>query len=211
MPNTLNKLENNVIVNAVLNLKSKIREIPDWPKKGVSFKDITTLLKDREAFLYAIDKLAEPYLPRTTSKKAGKGSIIQGKDVRGLETMPDIIVGIAARGFLLSSGVAYKLKKGLAIIRKEGKLPYKTIKQKYTLEYAANVFEMHEDAISAGQKVAIIDDVLATGGTMQATVNLIERLGGKVIGISFLIELDFLHGREKLKNYNINSLIHYES
>lgn len=172
----------------MINLKSKIREIQDWPKKGVSFKDITTLLKDKEAFLYAIDKLAEPYL----------------------ENMPDVIVGIDARGFLLSSGVAYKLKKGLAIIRKEGKLPYKTIKQKYILEYATNVFEIHEDAISADQKVVIIDDVLATGGTMEATCQLIEKLGGKVIGISFLIELDFLHGREKLKNYPIHSLVHYD-
>lgn len=173
----------------MFNLKSKIREVPDWPKKGVSFKDITTLLKDKEAFIYVIDKLAEPYL----------------------KNMPDIIVGIDARGFLLSSGVAYKLKKGLAIIRKEGKLPYKTIKQEYTLEYATNVFEIHEDAISVGQKVAIIDDVLATGGTMEATCRLIEKLGGKVIGISFLIELDYLKGREKLKDYKINSLLHYES
>ncbi len=174
----------------MIELKSKIREIPDWPQKGVSFKDITPLLQDKEAFCFAIDKLCESL-----------------DNARG---RPDIIVGIDARGFILSAAMAYKLKTGLAIIRKKGKLPHKTICQDYTLEYATNTIEMHEDAIQKGQKVLLIDDVLATGGTMEATAKIVEKLGGKIIGISFLIELDFLKGREKLKNYKINSLIHYE-
>lgn len=171
-----------------MDLKSKIREIPDWPKKGISFKDITPLLQDREAFALAIDKLAEPYL----------------------NNKPDIIVGIDARGFILSAVLAYKFKKGLAIIRKKGKLPHKTISQDYTLEYAINTIEMHKDAIESGQKVLLVDDVLATGGTMKATADIIEKVGGEIIGIAFLIELDYLKGREKLKNYPIYSLIHYE-
>jgi len=170
-----------------MDLKSKIREIPDWPEKGVNFKDITPLLQDREAFCFAIDKLSEPFL----------------------ENRPDIIVGIDARGFILSAAMAYKLNTGLAIIRKKGKLPHKTICQDYKLEYATNTIEMHEDAIQKGQKVLLVDDVLATGGTMEATAQMVEKLGGKIIGISFLIELDFLKGREKLKNYKIESLVHY--
>ncbi|MFZ5559845.1 MAG: adenine phosphoribosyltransferase [Patescibacteria group bacterium] len=170
-----------------MDLKSKIREIPDWPEKGVNFKDITPLLQDKEAFCYAIDKMAEPFL----------------------ENKPDIIVGIDARGFILSSAMAYKLGTGLAIIRKKGKLPYKTICQNYTLEYATNTIEMHEDAIQKGQKVLLVDDVLATGGTMEATCQIVEKLGGQILGISFLIELDALKGRDKLKNYKIESLVHY--
>ena len=176
-----------------MDLKSKIREIPDWPEKGVNFKDITPLLQDKKAFRIAIDKLTEPYLEKTCLP-AGR---------------PDIIVGIDARGFILSSAMAYKLNTGLAIIRKKGKLPHKTISQKYTLEYATNTIEMHEDAIRKGDRVLIVDDVLATGGTMRATAEIIEILGGKIIGIDFLIELDFLKGRDKLKNYKINSLLHY--
>lgn len=172
-----------------MDLKSKIREIPDWPERGVNFKDITPLLQDKKTFRIAIDKMAEPYL----------------KD------RPDIIVGIDARGFILSAVMAYKLGTGLAIIRKKGKLPHKTISQDYTLEYATNTIEMHEDAIKKGDKVLIVDDVLATGGTMQATAEIIEMLGGKIIGINFLIELDFLKGREKIKNYKINSLLHYSN
>ena len=172
-----------------MDLKSKIREVPDWPEKGVNFKDITPLLQDKKTFRITINKLAEPYL----------------------KEKPDIIVGIDARGFILSAVMAYKLNTGLAIIRKRGKLPHKTIFQEYTLEYATNTIEMHEDAIKKGQKVLIVDDVLATGGTMKATAEIIEVLGGKIIGISFLIELDFLKGREKIKNYKINSLLHYES
>jgi adenine phosphoribosyltransferase len=170
-----------------MELKSKIREIPDWPEKGVNFKDITPLLQDKEAFKFAIDELCKPFE----------------------QNHPDIIVGIDARGFILSAAMAYKLKTGLAIIRKKGKLPHKTISADYTLEYATNTIEMHEDAIQGGQKVLIVDDVLATGGTMEATCRIVEKLGGKILGISFLIELDFLKGREKLKNYQVNSLVHY--
>jgi len=124
---------------------------------------------------------------------------------------PDLIIGIDARGFIFASALAYKLNTGLALIRKKGKLPPKTISQEYTLEYASNVVEMKQDSIKKGDKVLIVDDVLATGGTMKATIDIIEKLGGEIIKISFLIELDFLKGREKLGNYIINSLIHYES
>jgi adenine phosphoribosyltransferase len=170
-----------------MDLKQKIREIPDWPEKGVNFKDITPLLQDGEAFKYAIDAMCEPFL----------------------ENKPDIIVGIDARGFILSAAMAYRLGTGLTLIRKKGKLPPKTICQDYTLEYATNTIEMKEDAIQKGQKILIVDDVLATGGTMEATCKIVEKLGGEIIGISFLIELDFLKGREKFKNYKVESLIHY--
>jgi len=170
-----------------MNLKSKIREIPDWPKKGVNFKDITPLLQDGDTFKFAIDEMCELYL----------------------ENKPDIIVGIDARGFILSSAMAYKLETGLALIRKKGKLPYKAISQEYTLEYATNTIEMHKDAIKKGDKVLIVDDVLATGGTMKATCDIIEKFEGEIIGICFLMELDFLKGREKLKKYKIDSLLRY--
>ncbi len=170
-----------------INLKSKIREIKDWPIKGVSFKDITPLLQDKNCLHSAIDGLARPYL----------------------KNKPDIVVGIDARGFLLSSAVAYKLKRGLAIIRKKGKLPYKKVWKKYILEYTTNILEMHRDAIGPGEKVLIVDDVLATGGTIKATIDLVEKLGGKVIGIAFLIELDDLKGRKRIKDYPVHSLIHY--
>ena len=172
-----------------MDLKTKIREVPDWPKKGVNFKDITPLLQDPGAFTLAIDKLAEPYL----------------------DNKPDVIIGIDARGFILSAALAYKFNTGLAIIRKKGKLPSKTICKEYSLEYNTDRIEMHEDAIEPGQKVLIVDDVLATGGTMKATTDIVEELGGEIIGITFLMELDFLKGREKLKKYKINSLLHYES
>jgi adenine phosphoribosyltransferase len=171
-----------------MDLKSKIREIPDWPEKGVSFKDITTLLQDRETFKFTIDEMCKPFR----------------------QNHPNIIVGIDARGFILASAMAYQLGTGLTLIRKKGKLPPATISQEYALEYATNTIEIKDDAIQKGQKVLIIDDVLATGGTMEATCKLVEQLGGEIIGISFLIELDFLEGREKLNKYQINSLVHYE-
>lgn len=176
-----------------MDLKSKIREIPDKPKPGVNFKDITPLLQDKEAFKFAIDEMCKSF---------GETCLPAGR--------PDIIVGIDARGFILSAAMAYKLKTGLALIRKKGKLHYKTIFQEYDLEYGTDMIEMHEDAIQKGQKVLLVDDVLATGGTMEATAKMVEKLGGKIIGISFLIELDFLKGREKLKNYQVDSLIHYD-
>lgn len=168
-------------------IKSKIREIPGWPHKGVNFKDITPLLQDGYLFSKMVDSLARPYLKKKIDK----------------------IVGIDARGFILASALAYKLKTGLAIVRKKGKLPAKTVSQEYSLEYASNVLEMHEDAIFPGEKVVIIDDVLATGGTMKAAVNLVKKLGGKIVGVDFLIELTYLKGRKSLKGQKIRSLLKY--
>lgn len=168
-------------------LKSKIREIPNWPKKGVNFKDITPLLEDRKLFHRVIDLLIEPYLKKKIDK----------------------IVGIDARGFILASAAAYKLKTGLAIVRKQGKLPSKTISKTYTLEYASNTLEIHYDSILPGEKVMLIDDVLATGGTMAATIDLVKRQKGKILGIEFLVELVYLKGRKKLKGQKMRSLVKY--
>lgn len=169
------------------NLKTLIREIPDWPKPGVNFKDITPLLQDAAAFQQVIDELAEPYL----NKKV------------------DMVVAIDARGFLLATAVAYKLGAGVVLARKKGKLPWKTISREYALEYGSNVIEMHEDAIKPGQKVLMVDDVLATGGTMEAAVELVKKLGGEIVGVSFLITLSFLKGKEKLKGHEVKELIVY--
>ena len=171
-----------------MDLKSKIREVPDWPKKGISFKDVTTLFEDAEAFKYTIDKLCEPY---------------ENEKI-------DIIAGIDARGFLLAAAMAYKLGTGIAIIRKKGKLPYKTISREYALEYGSNTIEMHKDTIKPGMKVLIVDDLLATGGTMAAAIDLVEELKGKIMGIDFIVELDALKGREKIKKYKLRSLVHYK-
>ena len=176
--------------HCMIDLKSKIREIPDWPKPGINFKDITTLLQDKAAFKFAIDSLAEQFT----------------------EMKIDKVVGIDARGFLIAAPLAYQLNAGLAIVRKPGKLPFTTIEQAYTLEYASNIIEMHDDAIVAGEKVLLIDDLIATGGTADATCNLIKKLGGKIIGAGFLIELSFLPGVEKLRRRGIEviSLIKYD-
>ena len=168
-------------------IKSKIREIPDWPKRGVNFKDITPLLGDKKAFRKIIDELARPYL----NKKIDK------------------VVGIDARGFLLAAPLAFKIGSGLAIVRKKGKLPFKTISRKYALEYGSNVIEMHADSILTGEKVVLVDDVLATGGTMKATIDLVKKLKGKIISIDFLIELGFLKGRSKLKGYRVRAMAKY--
>lgn len=170
-----------------MNIKDYIREIPDWPKPGVNFKDITPLLENKEAFKYIIDKFAGQFE----------------------NDRPDKVVGIDARGFLLAAPVAYKLGCGLSIVRKKGKLPAKCVSQDYSLEYASNIIEMHEDAIKKGERVILIDDVLATGGTARAAVDLIEKLEGEVVGLGFLIDLTFLKGKEKLKDYKIYSLIEY--
>lgn len=167
--------------------KSKIRSIPDWPQKGVIFRDITPILQEPKLFSQLIDCLAKPYLKKEV----------------------DIIVGIDARGFILASALAYKLKTGLAIVRKAGKLPYKTVKKNYTLEYATNTLEMHFDAIKPSQKVLLVDDLLATGGTMEATVDIVKKLSGKIVGILFFIELRDLKGRRKLKGYKVNSLVKF--
>lgn len=170
-----------------MELKNFIREIPNWPQPGVNFKDITPLLLNPAAFRFAIDEMAKPFLNQKI----------------------DVVCGIDARGFILASALAYKLGAGLAIVRKKGKLPWKTVSRDYALEYATNTIEMHEDAIKPGQKVLLVDDVLATGGTMAATIGLVKQLGGEIAGISFLIILDALGGEKKLKEYTVNTLIRY--
>lgn len=175
------------MIRMEIDLKNKIRDIPDFPKQGIVFKDITTLLQDPDALRLSVDLLAKQH-------KVDK---------------IDKVVGIEARGFIFGAAVAYALNTGFIMIRKPGKLPYKTIKQTYELEYGTDAIEVHEDAVQPGERVLLVDDLLATGGTMAATTELITKIGGKVIGISFLIELTFLHGRERLKGYNIHSLIKY--
>ena len=171
-----------------MDLKSKIRTIPDWPKKGIMFRDITPLLQDKKAFKYVIDKFYERY---------------KGKNI-------DVIVAIESRGFVFGAVLAYKLGCSFVPIRKEGKLPHKTMKQEYSLEYGNAVVEIHEDAIKQGDKVLIVDDLIATGGTISATIKLVELLGGKIIEIAFVIELIDLKGRDKLKDYNVFSLVEFE-
>lgn len=168
-------------------LKSKIRSVPDWPKKGIVFQDITPVLEDKECFGFLIDEMAK---------------LCQTQEI-------DKIVGIDARGFILASALAYKLRTGLAIVRKKGKLPYKTISQEYALEYASDTLEMHEDAVRPNEKILLVDDLLATGGTMKATIDIVEKLSGNIAGILFFIELADLRGREKLKNHKIKSLIKF--
>tara|TARA_Y100000310_G_C20120961_1_gene551418 strand:+ start:37 stop:549 length:513 start_codon:yes stop_codon:yes gene_type:complete len=170
-----------------MDLKTFIRDVPDYPKPGIAFKDITPLLSDKGAFKYAIDQLVEKHSDKNI----------------------DVVVGIDARGFIFAAPVAHQLETGLAIVRKPGKLPRSCVSEDYALEYASNTLQMHEDAIKSGQNVLIVDDVLATGGTMEATCKIVEKLGGKIVGIEFLIELGFLKGKEKLQNYTIESLIIY--
>ena len=166
---------------------SKIRNIPDFPKKGILFKDITTALKDKDTFKAIIDNLYD---------------LVKDIDI-------DYIVAIESRGYLLGSPLAYKLNKGLVIVRKPGKLPAKVERIEYGLEYGSDALEIHKDAIKEGQKVLIVDDLLATGGTVEAAIKLIEKLGGEVVGLAFLIELDELKGREKLKGYKVFNLLNY--
>ena len=170
-----------------MNLESKIRNIQDFPKPGIGFKDITTLLKDGEAFKEAIDKIVEN---------------LKDKDI-------DYVVGPEARGFLLGAPVAYALGAGFVPIRKPGKLPAEVVSFEYDLEYGTDKIEMHKDSIEEGKKVAIIDDLLATGGTVEAATKLIESLGGEIVSIQFLIELEFLNGKDKLKGYDVESIIKY--
>ena len=171
-----------------MDLKEKIRVVEDFPKKGVSFKDITTLLKDREAYHETVDAMVS----RCRDKNA------------------DLIVGPEARGFVLGAPVAYGLNAGFVLVRKPGKLPAETVRYEYGLEYGTDTLEIHKDAILPGQRVVIVDDLLATGGTALAVVRLVEKLGGKVAGILFAMELSFLNGRETLKGYDVDSLIQYE-
>ena len=170
-----------------MDLKQTVREIKDFPKEGIDFKDITTLLQDGKALKFAIDEIIAD---------------LKDKDV-------DLIVGPEARGFLMGTPVAYGMGVGFVPVRKPGKLPWEVEGYEYDLEYGSNRLEIHKDAIKPGQKVAIVDDLLATGGTMEAAAKLIEKLGGEVVSMQFLIELEDLDGRAKLAKYNVNSLIKY--
>lgn len=170
-----------------MDLKQAIRVVPDFPKEGVSFKDITTLLKDKEAYTYTIDSLVE---------------YCKDKNV-------DVIVGPEARGFVIGAPLAYGLRIGFVPVRKPGKLPAKSITYEYDLEYGKDALEIHEDAILPGQRVIVADDLLATGGTALATAKLVEGLGGIVVGFVFVIELEYLKGRELLADYEIIAPIKY--
>jgi adenine phosphoribosyltransferase len=169
-------------------LKKLIREVPDFPKKGILFYDITTLLKDKRGFATLIDALSEHYI---------------GGEI-------DLVLGIEARGFIFGPALAYRLNAGFVPVRKPGKLPAATVKHDYILEYGKSTLEIHKDAIQKGQRVIIVDDLLATGGTAEATARLTESLGGKIAGLGFVVELDFLKGREKFKNYDVFSLLRYD-
>ena len=169
-------------------IKGKVRSIPDWPIKGVIFRDITTLLLDPPAFR----KICTIFYDRYVNEKIDK------------------IVGIDARGFLFGSVLAYKLDIGMIPIRKNGKLPYNTISESYTLEYGEEVIEIHEDAIQKGERVVVIDDLMATGGTISAAANLVEKLGGEIFECSFVLELPDLNGREKLGNRQVFSIVEFE-
>jgi adenine phosphoribosyltransferase len=171
----------------VTHLRSTIRDIPDWPKAGVTFKDITPLLNDPTAFAGTIDALAAD---------AGEGTV-------------DRVLGVEARGFMFAAPVAYRLGAGFVPVRKAGKLPWEIEREEYVLEYGTDLLEIHRDAIAPGERVLIVDDVLATGGTAAATARLVERLGGVVAGLAFVIELDFLGGRSQLGGYPLVSLVRY--
>ncbi|MDZ7374851.1 MAG: adenine phosphoribosyltransferase [candidate division KSB1 bacterium] len=170
-------------------LKAKIRSIPGFPKPGIVFRDITTLLQDPEAFRCAVDEMAAAFA----------------------HARPEVVVGVEARGFIFGSAIAYKLGAAFVPARKPGKLPAETIRAEYALEYGTDAIEIHRDAVRAGQRVLLVDDLLATGGTMAATASLVEQLGGQVVGIVFLIELGFLRGREKLARYPVVTLVQYAS
>jgi adenine phosphoribosyltransferase len=171
-----------------MELASLIRDVPDFPMKGILFRDITTLIKDARAFHEVIDRLADRY--------AGQGV--------------DVVVAIESRGFIFGAPLAYKLGAGFVPVRKSGKLPASSISESYTLEYGSNTLEMHQDAIQPGQRVLVVDDLLATGGSARATINLAERSGGKVVGVAFLIELKALRGCDKLQGYDVLALIEYD-
>ena len=169
------------------NLKARIRHIPDFPKPGILFYDITTLLRDAQAFSAMIDMLSTPYL---------------GQNI-------DAVVGIESRGFILGSAVAQRIGAGFIPVRKPGKLPAKAIKEIYDLEYGKDALEIHEDAIEKGQRILVVDDVLATGGTAAATAQLVRKLGGELHGMAFLIELLFLNGKSKVANEKVYSVLQY--
>ena len=176
-----------ILIPRMDSLKALIREVPDFPKPGINFYDITTLLKDATGFKAVIDSLAQQYK----------------------STPIDVVLGIEARGFIIAPAVAYALGYGFIPVRKQKKLPAERARIEYQLEYGTDVLEIHKDAISPGQNVLIIDDVLATGGTAAAVAELVETLEGKVAGLGFILELDFLKGREKLSGHEVHSLVHY--
>ena len=169
-------------------LKTLIRTVPDFPKPGILFYDITTLLKDKVGFAELIDALAAHYI---------------GRDI-------DLVLGIEARGFIFGPALAYRLNAGFVPVRKPKKLPAPTVRVSYDLEYGADALEVHLDAIEPGQRVVIVDDLLATGGTMEATIKLVRQLGGEIAGLGFAIELDFLKGRDRFPEYDVFSLMHYD-
>ena len=168
-------------------LRQIIRDVPDFPKEGIVFKDITPLLSDPASFRKAINLMAEPLAKREF----------------------DAIIGIESRGFIFAAALAYELNKGQILVRKPGKLPADTVQVTYDLEYGSDVLEMHADVIESGQRIVIVDDVLATGGTALGVADLVEKVGGKVEAFSFLIELDFLKGRERIADYEIQSVLNY--
>ena len=169
-------------------LKALVRTVPDFPKPGILFYDITTLLKDKTGFAQLIDAMAAHYL----SQKI------------------DLVLGIEARGFIFGPALAYRLNAGFVPVRKPKKLPAETAKVTYELEYGSDTLEMHKDAVRPGQRVLIVDDLLATGGTARATVQLVKSLGGEIAGLGFVVELDFLKGRDKLAQYDVFALLHYD-
>ncbi|HZP47493.1 MAG TPA: adenine phosphoribosyltransferase [Vicinamibacterales bacterium] len=168
-------------------LKTKIRHVPDFPKAGILFYDITTLLQDKDGFRAAIDSLAVPFLNQQI----------------------DLVVGIESRGFIFGAAVADRINAGFSPVRKPGKLPSRTVRASYALEYGTDALEMHDDAVKAGQRVLIVDDLLATGGTARATTDLVKKLGGQVQGLAFLIELVGLNGRTKLDGENVHAVLKY--
>ena len=172
-----------------MDLKAHIRNVKDFPKPGIMFRDITTLLKNPEAFNYTLEQLLE----FAKAKKINK------------------VVGIESRGFIFGSVLAHKLNCGFIPVRKPGKLPAEKVSISYSLEYGEDKLEIHKDAIQAGDKVLVHDDLLATGGTMNAVCQLIEKLGGEIVQVSFIVELSFLNGREKLKSYDVRSIVNYEN
>jgi len=169
-------------------LKALVRTVPDFPKPGILFYDITTVLKDRTGFAHLIDALAAHYLERKI----------------------DLVLGIEARGFIFGPALAYRLNAGFVPVRKPRKLPAPVARVTYDLEYGSDTLEIHLDAIQPGQRVLLVDDLLATGGTMEATLKLVKQLGGEVVGLAFAIELDFLRGRERFAEQDVFSLLHYD-
>ncbi len=173
--------------DSILRAQQLIRDVPNFPKEGILFKDITPVLADANSMRQVIDQFIKFSTP----------------------LHPDVIIGIESRGFVLGMPLALDLGLGFVPVRKQGKLPYDTVQEHYDLEYGTSTLEMHRDAIKPGQRVVITDDLLATGGTAAASIRLVEQLGGEVVGIAFMVELDFLGGRNALKNRNILSLIHF--